>query len=129
MYLDCPNVDLHCDRNLSNDHLVEYAYCFLGYKETASRTLCRGQDYPLNSGFQRFQSAAFHGFEVHMLIGGRVNKWIILIAAIACLIKPAEQSEEFVNSVPSVVPSLKKSRLRVKITASKPSMERKRQNF
>lgn len=105
MHLGCPNVDLHCSCYLFNDLLVNYTYYFLGYEETASRTFCRGQDYPLNSDFQRFQSAAFCRFEVHMLIGGRVSKWIILIAAIACLIKPAEQNEQFANSVPSVVPS------------------------
>lgn len=105
MYLDCPNVDLHCDWYLFSGLLVKYIYGFLGYKETASRTLYRGQDYPLNSFFQRFQAAAFRRFEVHMLIGGRVSKWIILIAAITCLIKSAEQNKQFANSVPCVVPS------------------------
>lgn len=34
-----------------------------------------------------------------------MSKSIILVAAIACLIKPAEQNEQFAYSVPSVVPS------------------------
>lgn len=50
----------------------------------------------------------------------------ILIAAIACLIKPAEKNEQFSNSVPSAI---LKNRLRIKITASCPSVEGKRQNF
>lgn len=81
MHLGCPNMNLHCNWYFFNDLLVKYGYCFLGYKETASSTLCRGQDYPLNSGFHTFQSAAFRRFEVHMLIRGRVSKWIISIAA------------------------------------------------
>lgn len=50
-------------------------------------------------------SDAFYRFEVHVLIGRRVNKWIILIAepTIVCLVRPAEQYEQFAYSVPSAI--------------------------